>query len=244
MEVETKIEIEPIGIVRSCYSEKFGIPRQPGLVESAIAEIELLPLWNREELVKGLEEFSHIWVHFLFHAAVKEGWKDTVRPPGLGGKKRVGVFASRSPHRPNHMGMSVVKLVGVEMHKSGIILMVTGGDFLDGTPVLDIKPYASYSDSVVDATSSYAGKFTDVRVEPDIAVSEFCSRYQQETGRDLRSLIQEVLEQDPRPSSQKKKRKEFGVLLWDVNVRFRVVQGGGRPDLFEVYACDKAGKAD
>lgn len=244
MDVNTIIECRQIGIIRSCYTEKFGIPRQPGLVQSAIAEIELLAPWNREELVKGLCDFSHIWVHFLFHEAVGEGWKDTVRPPGLGGKKRVGVFASRSPHRPNHMGMSVVKLVNVEMRRSGAVLVVAGGDFLDGTPVLDIKPYAPYSDSVVEATSSYAGNFTDIRIEFDSAVSEFCSQYQQETGRDLQALIEEVLWQDPRPASQKQKRKEFGILLWDVNVRFRVVQENDRPDLFEVYACEKVSDSD
>ncbi len=244
MEVNTTIEIKQVGVIRSCYTEKFGIPRQPGLVQSAIAEIELFQPWNREELVKGLSDFSHIWVHFLFHEAVIEGCKDTVRPPGLGGKKRVGVFASRSPHRPNHMGMSVVKLVNVEMRKSGAVLVVAGGDFLDRTPVLDVKPYAPYSDSVVEATSSYAGNFTEVRVEFDIAASRFCDTYRQSTGRDLQSLIQEVLWQDPRPASQKKKRKEFGILLWDVNVRFRVVQEEDQPDLFEVYMCEKVSEVD
>ena len=108
-----KITIEPIGIIHSCYPEKFGIPRQPGLVKSAKARLILLEPYNRIEMVKGLAEFSHIWIQFLFHNTVNEGWRATVRPPFLGGKRRVGIFASRSPHRPNHLGISVVRLSGI-----------------------------------------------------------------------------------------------------------------------------------
>lgn len=232
------ITIEPIGVVRSCYTEKFGIPRQPGLVLSAVAELELYAPWNRAECVAGLASFSHVWVHFLFHKAVDEGWKSTVRPPGLGGKKRVGVFASRSPHRPNHMGMSVVRLLEVEEREAGVILRLGGGDFLDGTPVLDIKPYAVYSDSITDAHSSYAGTFSVVNVELSEEVEVFCRDYRIETNRDLSTLIQEVLLQDPRPASQKGKRTQFGVLLYDVNVRFSV-QKKEQAEIFRVYSCDR-----
>lgn len=237
------IIVEPIGVVHSCYTEKFGIPRQPGLVDSAVAELELYAPWNRAECVAGLATFSHIWVHFLFHKAVDEGWRATVRPPGLGGKKRVGVFASRSPHRPNHMGMSVVRLLEVEERESGVVLKLGGGDFLDGTPVLDIKPYAVYSDSIADAHSSYAGNFSEVDVQLSPDVELFCQAYMEETRRDLSTLIREVLLQDPRPASQKERRKEFGVLLYDVNVRFEVQKNNiltrEQPEIFYVYTCER-----
>ena len=235
------ITIQPIGVIHSCYTEKFGIPRQPGLVTSAVAELELYSPWNRPETVSGLIEFSHVWVHFLFHKTVDQGWKSTVRPPGLGGKKKVGVFASRSPHRPNHMGMSVVRLLGVEEKKGGVVLRLGGGDFLNGTPVLDIKPYARYSDSIVDASSSYAGTFSELEVLLLESAEQFCREYKSETGRDLATLIREVLLQDPRPASQRVKRDEFGILLYDVNIRFRVersAEGEGLERLV-VYGCER-----
>ncbi|WP_156792203.1 tRNA (N6-threonylcarbamoyladenosine(37)-N6)-methyltransferase TrmO [Desulfotalea psychrophila] len=232
----TKFEIEPIGIVHSCFSEKFGIPRQPGLVHSSVAELELLPPWNRQELVAGLSEFTHIWVHFVFHKTIEAGWRESIRPPGLGGKKRVGVFASRSPHRPNHMGMSVVRLRGIRASKGKVFLQLSGIDLLDGTPVVDIKPYVAYSDSIPEASSSYAGSFFPVRVRLRGDVLSFCEKYQDESGRDLAELIREVLAQDPRPVSQRGKRDVFGVLLWQVNVRFRVVLEEGE-EIFEVFSC-------
>lgn len=234
----SKIEIEPVGILRSCFSEKFGIPRQPGLVRSSRAEIELLPPYNRRELCVGLEEFSHIWVNFLFHGVVEDGWKETVRPPGLGGKKRVGVFATRSPHRPNHMGMSVVRYLGLRSSKGKTILDIAGVDLLDGTPIFDIKPYVAYSDSVPDASSSYAGNINLLPVILTDEVESFCQKYEQETGRDLANLIKEVIAQDPRPVSQKGKRHDFGVLLWQVNVRFRVEMLVDGAERFVVYACE------
>ncbi|MGW8193226.1 MAG: tRNA (N6-threonylcarbamoyladenosine(37)-N6)-methyltransferase TrmO [Desulforhopalus sp.] len=216
-------ELVPIGIIRSCFSEKFGIPRQPGMVRSATARLELHPPWNREETLRGLEQFSHIWVHFLFHQAVPEGWNSTVRPPWLGGKKRVGVFASRSPHRPNHMGLSAVRLERVVVEKSGCLLELSGVDFLDGTPVFDIKPYIPYSDCIETASCGYGhGLRPEVAVRFSGAARDFCRKYQAATGRDIQTLVEEILYQDPRPASQKTTRNSFGMLLWDVNVRWRV----------------------
>lgn len=235
----TSFSIDSIGVVHSCFTEKFGIPRQPGLVSSSMAQIELLAPYNRRELVAGIEEFSHIWVHFLFHSAVDQGWRESVRPPGLGGKKRVGVLATRSPHRPNHMGMSVVRLHGVQSKNGRLFLDVSGIDLLDKTPVLDIKPYVVYSDSLPEAQSSYAGTFTQISVELSAKVECFCKDYQQRTGRDLATLIGEVLSQDPRPASQRGKRESFGVLLWEVNVRFQVIDSeeGCR---FYVLECEES----
>lgn len=221
-----KVSLEQIGVIHSCFREKFGIPRQPGLVKSATAALELLKPFNREEMVRGLEQFSHIWLVFGFHQTVAEGWKTTIRPPWLGGKKRVGIFASRSPHRPNHLGLSVVKLESIFMSAGNIQLSLSGIDLLDGTPVFDIKPYAPYSDAVLDAVCGYADGYQpghEVELLDD--VRKFCETYRQRTGRDLASLIIEIVAGDPRPSSQKKDRREFGMLLWDVNVRWRIDNG-------------------
>lgn len=227
------IPIRPIGVIHSCFSEKFGIPRQSGMVKSATAFLELLPPFNREEMVRGLDKFSHIWVHFLFHQALEEGWKPTVRPPGLGGKKRVGVFASRSPHRPNHMGMSAVKLIDIRRERKAYILELTGIDFLDQTPVLDIKPYLPYSDCLRAATGGYAmGGRLEIEVNFSEEASRFCAAYERETGRRIRLLIEEMIMQDPRPASQKGGKSQFGMLLWDVNIRWRVMESQ-----FQVLTC-------
>ncbi|MBE0584885.1 MAG: tRNA (N6-threonylcarbamoyladenosine(37)-N6)-methyltransferase TrmO, partial [Desulfofustis sp.] len=129
-----------IGIIRSCYRQKFGIPRQAGLTPSASAELQLVRPFARREMIQGLEQFSHLWLLFLFHGVVGDGWQATVRPPRLGGRKRIGVFATRSPHRPNHIGLSAVRLLGIESDGDGVTLALGGVDLLDGTPVLDIKP--------------------------------------------------------------------------------------------------------
>lgn len=227
------IAIQPIGILHSCFTEKFGIPRQSGMVAAATARLQLLPPYNRREMVRGLEEFSHLWVHFLFHQTVAEGWKPTVRPPWLGGQKRVGVFASRSPHRPNHLGLSAVKLEAVVLAGGTIFLDLSGVDFLDQTPVLDIKPYIPYSDCLEFASCSYAhGRQSEVPITFSAEPLAFCLSYQRETGRDLQQLIIAMLHHDPRPASQKKTRNHFGMLLWDVNIRWRVEKDG-----FAVEEC-------
>lgn len=219
--MEYNYNVHPIGVIHSCYLEKFGTPRQPGLVKSAEARLELLEPFNRQEMVKGLEEFSHIWIHFLFHDTIKQGWKATVRPPRLGGQQRVGVFASRSPHRPNFIGMSVVRLENVVWSKKKLFLKISGIDLLDQTPVLDIKPYVSYSDCIPEAKCSYTDISTPkLQVHFEKAVLSFCNDYKKRTGRDLKKLIEETLQEDPRPASQRNIRREFGVLLWDVNVRW------------------------
>jgi len=215
--------ITPIGIIHSCYPEKFGIPRQPGLVKSSSGRLELLPPWNREEMIKGLDAFSHIWIQFQFHEAVAEGWRPTLRPPWLGGQKRVGVFASRSPHRPNHLGFSVVRLTGIRKEKKGLFLEIAEIDLLDKTPVIDIKPYIPYSDSVPGASGGFIPPPESVEREVLFteAAAQTCSEYEQRTGRRLRSLIAETLAQDPRPASQRHQTREYGMALWDVNVRWQ-----------------------
>jgi len=219
--------IEPIGLIHSCYSEKFGIPRQPGLVKSARGAIELLPPCNREEMFTALDSFSHIWLQFLFHEAVADGWRPTVRPPWLGGQKRVGLFASRTPHRPNFMGLSVVRYLGLRKEKGKLYLDISELDLLQGTPIVDIKPYVPYSDQREDATSGFvqfASESQSVTFTPEAESS--CRQYQQRYNRDLKTLIREILEQDPRPASQRSKQREYGMLLWEMNVRWLADEKG------------------
>lgn len=227
--------VRAIGIVHSCFSEKFGIPKQPGLVTSAAGEIELLPEYGREELLKELDGFSHIWISFLFHKAIPEGWRPTVRPPWLGGQKRVGVFASRSPHRPNFMGLSVVRLEAVEKREKTFFLKISGFDMLDQTPVLDIRPYLPYCDKVDEASPGYADYDVPTnRVVFTPETAKYCATYELKTGRNLSKLIEEIIAQDPRPASQRKLNKAFGMSLWDVNCRFVFKED----DLAEIISCE------
>ena len=231
---EEEMYIRPIGTIHSCFTEKFGIPRQPGMVKSATARLELLPPFNREEMVRGIEQFSHIWVHFRFHQTVVEGWKPTVRPPWLGGRKRVGVFATRSPHRPNHLGLSVVRLEGVIWEKGKLFLELSGIDFLDQTPVVDIKPYIPYSDCIQSASCGYAhGEKPVVVVVFSQNAETFCTDYFAKTGRNIRQLIKDMIRHDPRPASQKGNKSSFGMLLWNVNIRW-TVEG----DNFLIESCE------
>lgn len=213
---------EQIGVVHSCFSEKFGIPRQPGLAKHAVAQLELFPSFGREEMLRDLDQFSHIWITFIFHKVIEEGWRATVRPPWLGGQRRVGVFASRAPHRPNHLGLSAVRLEGIRRDNKKTFLDISGIDLLDQTPVVDIRPYLPYSDIIIDASCGYGGQTaeTDISVEFSETAELFCLDYSKKTGRKIRALLIDVLSQDPRPASQRKQDREFGVLLWDVNTRF------------------------
>lgn len=151
-----KFEIDTLGIIRSPYKEKFAIPRQPGLVKSARARLELLPPYDQPDVLRGIEQFSHLWLSFVFHQTMAQGWHPTVRPPRLGGNERVGVFATRSTFRPNPLGLSVVELHGVGRERGKLWLELGAVDLLDGTPVVDIKPYIPYADSLPDARGGFA----------------------------------------------------------------------------------------
>jgi tRNA-Thr(GGU) m(6)t(6)A37 methyltransferase TsaA len=207
--------------VHSPFKEKFGVPRQPGLIAVA-SQIELLPPFNLPEAVAELNGFSHIWVTFIFHQAMREQWRPAVRPPRLGGNKKVGVFASRSPFRPNHLGLSVVRLDRVSIEQQKICLHVEGLDVIDGTPVVDIKPYVPYSDRVEKATAGFA----EHPPEPVFVVSfsEQAQQQCQQTGSDeLGQLIIDVLSFDPRPAyKQAQKNGQYGMLLDDFNVRWEI----------------------
>ena len=229
-------QFEQIGVIRSPYKEKFAVPRQPGLVKSASGELHLLAPYNQADAVRGLEAFSHLWVIFVFHQTMEGGWRPTVRPPRLGGNARMGVFATRSTFRPNPVGMSLVELRGIRCHKEHVILELGGLDLVDGTPVVDIKPYLPFAESLPDARASYAQNApqasVDVTFSEDLA--EQLPKLEQRYPH-LRQFIAEVLAQDPRPAYRKNEEegKTYAVWLLDFNVRWRVTPSG-----FEVFALE------
>lgn len=217
-----------IGHIRSPFREKFGIPRQSGLVRTATAELVLRPPHDRPESLRGLEAFSHLWLLFVFHAA-RGGARRTVRPPRLGGNTRLGVFATRSPFRPNPIGLSVVELAGIEHHAGRTVLRLRGIDLLDGTPILDIKPYVPYADSLPQARGGFADSPPDARLQVvfDEAVEQRL-RDEGEEGARLRALIEDVIALDPRPAYRQDETpgREYAMRLGDHDVRWRVNEAG------------------
>ncbi len=222
------VQLEPIGILHTCFKEKFGIPRQPNLVKEATAELEFYPEFAREEAVRELEGFSHIWLIFLFHRALKKekpSWSPMVRPPRLGGNKKVGVFASRSPFRPNPLGLSCVALDGIEIKETGPVLHLSGVDILDQTPVLDIKPYLPYSDILHDAAAGFAagppGAKLDVRFTTQ-ALDQIKTKH----IPNLKAMIQGILEQDPRPAytGDGDADRIYGIRIFDIDVKWTVAR--------------------
>lgn len=197
------LDFQPIGYITSCYQEKFGIPRQPGLVAAAKSQLILNESFN-EESVRGLEGFSHVWLQFVFHQTQQQGWKAMVRPPRLGGNKKVGVFASRSTFRPNPIGLSVVELNSIEMDHSTVILNLLGCDLLNKTPVLDIKPYLPYVDAIPDALGGFAVE--KPKAVMDVTFTELaesqCEFASERLGEDIITLIAQILALDPKPSYQ------------------------------------------
>ncbi|ALU41998.1 tRNA (N6-threonylcarbamoyladenosine(37)-N6)-methyltransferase TrmO [Pseudoalteromonas rubra] len=219
-----QFDIQPIGVIRSPYKQKFAIPRQPRLVPEAKAKLIFCDAFNREEFVRGIEEFSHLWLLFRFHETADKGYSALVRPPRLGGNERKGVFATRATFRPNGIGMSAVKLEGVEYKNGQLALLLSGIDLLDGTPIVDIKPYLPYSDALADAAAGFA----DTRPETAMTVSfteqaeAFIST--QSDYPELKAFITNVLKQDPRPAYKKKKAEtqSYGMNLYDFNIRWMV----------------------
>ncbi len=218
----------PIGIVRSCFTEKFGIPRQPRLVTAACATLEILPPYDRDEAFNGLDAFSHLWLVFILHAIPKGKWRPTVRPPRLGGNRRVGVFATRSGFRPNSIGMSAVVLDGIRRNKGKLFLELSGIDILDQTPVLDIKPYLPYSDIIPEAVGGFAGERPRASIPVTFSpqAEKSCALLENRYPGFV-DLLEQVLGADPRPAyvGRQPARTDFGMRLYDVNVRWTVRQG-------------------
>ena len=219
-----------IANIHSDFPTKFGIPRQSGLVEELTAQIVFTPNYRAPEAVRGLEDFSHIWLIWQFSKAVREHWSPTVRPPRLGGNTRMGVFATRSPFRPNAIGLSCVRLLKVEPNTpEGPVLTVAGADLMDGTPILDIKPYIPYADCQMEAT----GGFTDTAGDFLLKV-EFPPELLSMVPEDRREALIGVLRHDPRPSYQRKPERVYGMEFAGWNIRFRV-----EGDILLVVDCEK-----
>ena len=215
-----QLTMHNIANIHSDFPTKFGIPRQSGLVEELTAQIVFTPDYRAPEAVRGLEDFSHIWLIWQFSKAVREHWSPTVRPPRLGGNTRMGVFATRSPFRPNAIGLSCVRLLKVEPNTpEGPVLTVAGADLMDGTPILDIKPYIPYADCQMEAT----GGFTDTAGEFLLKV-EFPPELLSMVPEDRREALIGVLRHDPRPSYQRKPERVYGMEFAGWNIRFRVAE--------------------
>ena len=215
-----QMKLDVIAHMRSDFPEKFGIPRQSGLVPALRSAIVFEPAFRNADALRGLEDFSHLWLIWGFHKAKKKGglWSPTVRPPRLGGNERMGVFATRSPFRPNGLGLSAVELLGLEQTADfGTVIHVAGADLMDGTPIYDIKPYLPYTDSIPHA----AGGFAATAPEQRLTIT-FADGLAETLPADLQTTLSAVLAQDPRPSYQDDPSRIYGMDFGGWNVKFRV----------------------
>lgn len=209
--------IQTIAHVSSPYKQKFGVARQPGLVPAAEVCIELNPEFNADS-VRGLEDFDFVWISFIFHGVLTEGWSPLVRPPRLGGKQKMGVFATRSPHRPNHLGLSLLKLERIEAGKT-IKLYCSGADLLDGTPVVDIKPYIPF----VEAQPNAASGFVSGKPE-ELSVIWHDSITTENLSTSEIAVISQSIAQDPRPAYQNIPERVYVMEILDYEVKFRIAE--------------------
>ena len=212
------INMQIIARMKSDFPTKFGIPRQSGLVESLRSTIVFEPVFRNADALRGIDGFSHLWIIWQFSEAVRQDWSPTVRPPRLGGNTRIGVFATRSPFRPNAIGLSCVRLLGVEhTENSGTVLHVAGADLMDGTPILDIKPYIPYSDAHPGAVGGFTDTADDFLLEVD-----FPAALLELLPSDKREAAIGVLSHDPRPSYQRTSERIYGLSFAGYDIRFRV----------------------
>ena len=216
-----KAEIQAIAHMKSDFPTKFGIPRQSGLVEALRSTIVFAPEFRNPDALRGIEGFSHLWLIWQFSQAVRQDWSPTVRPPRLGGNVRMGVFATRSPFRPNSLGLSCVRLLGVEETREfGTVLHVGGADLMDGTPIFDIKPYIPYSDAHPEAL----GGFTDLAGDFLLKV-DFPETLLKIIPLEKQNAVIGVLEHDPRPTYQNDPERTYGLTFSGYNIRFQVKNG-------------------
>ena len=214
------MEIEAIAHIRNAFDSKFGIPRQSGLAPELVSEIVFEPPYRNPDALRGIEGFDRLWLIWHFSAARQEGWTATVRPPRLGGNVRMGVFATRSPFRPNPIGLSCVELLEVLQDHRGPVLRVAGADLMDGTPIFDIKPYLPYADAFPDAR----GGFTDAVPRQTLRV-EIPPAWEERIPAAQRDALRSVLAQDPRPSYQDDPARVYGMSFAGLDVRFTVAGG-------------------
>ena len=214
-------DIQPIAYMQSDFGGKFGIPRQSGLVDDLRSTIVFQPEYRNADALRGIEGFSHLWIIWQFSQAVGKEWSPTVRPPRLGGNTRMGVFATRSPFRPNNLGLSCVTLLGVERTEDlGTVLHVGGADLLDGTPIFDIKPYISYCDCHPDALGGFTQEAGDYLLQVD-----FPAELLGVLPEEKRDAAVGVLSHDPRPSYQQQPGRVYGMTFAGCNIRFTVEDG-------------------
>ena len=206
-----------IAHIRNDFTAKFGIPRQSGLVDTIVSKIVFEPEYRNPDAFRGIEGYSHLWLIWQFSEAIREDWSPTVRPPRLGGNKRMGVFATRSPYRPNPIGLSSVKLDRIEKNDEGDILIVKGADLLDGTPIYDIKPYLPFTDSHPDAIGGFAEPVKEYALNV-----EFCKELLSKICISKQNALIKILEHDPRPSYQDDREREYGMLFSDYEIFFKV----------------------
>ena len=214
--METKV----IAHIYNDFPTKFGIPRQSGLAEGVVGRIVFEPEYAVADAVRGLENYSHIWLIWQFSEAMRDTWSPTVRPPRLGGNKRMGVFATRSPFRPNSIGLSSVKLERVEQTAQGPVLIVSGADLMDSTPILDIKPYLPFTDSHPDAVGGFSDEVRDYSLEviiPDEIIEKIAP--------EKLSALRQILSGDPRPSYHDDPDRIYGFLFADMEIKFSVSDG-------------------
>ena len=213
-----EISINVIAQMRSDFATKFGIPRQSGLVEALRSTIVFEPEYRNSDALRGIEDFTHLWIIWQFSEAVRQAWSPTVRPPRLGGNTRMGVFATRSPFRPNNLALSCVRLLGMEhTEKYGTVLHVGGADLMDGTPILDIKPYIPYSDCKPQASGGFTDHAADFLLDVD-----FPSELLEKLPAEKREAAIGVLSHDPRPSHQRNEERLYGLTFAGFNIRFTV----------------------
>ena len=216
--MENALLIRPVAHIRTDFSDKFGIPRQSGRVPALMGKIVFEPEFRDPDALRGIEEFSHLWLLFDFSQSHRDSWSPTVRPPRLGGNKRIGVFATRSPFRPNPIGLSCVKLEKIEHSaKEGTVLIVSGVDLLDNTPILDIKPYIPYADCRPEATGSFAEEQKDYRLEV-----KFPSPLLELVPEDKREAAMACLADDPRPSYQQDEERVYSMRFAECDIHFTV----------------------
>jgi len=214
------MELKIIARIRTDFEEKFGIPRQSGIAKN-VGRIVFEPEYRVREALRGLDGYSHLWLLWEFSEAQREGWSPTVRPPRLGGNRRMGVFATRSPYRPNPIGLSSVRLLGIEESEGeGVVLTVEGADLLDGTPIYDIKPYLAYTDSHPDAIGGFADGVRDYALNVN-----FDLHLLDKIPEDKRDALITVLENDPRPSYKGDGEHEYGMRYAGFDVYFKVERG-------------------
>ncbi|MGC7589173.1 tRNA (N6-threonylcarbamoyladenosine(37)-N6)-methyltransferase TrmO [Bisgaard Taxon 46] len=240
---DLSLHLKPIAIIHTPYKEKFSVPRQPNLVQDGTGVIELLAPYNQPESVRGLEDFSHLWLIFQFDKVPTGKWSPTVRPPRLGGNQRVGVFASRATHRPNPLGLSKVELREIECQNGKVLMHLGPVDLVDQTPILDIKPYLAYADSEPQAQSGFA------QHKPEQTLNvHFSTKAQQQLINieqkhpNFGRFLCEVIAQDPRPAYQQHKAQTriYGIRLAEFNIRWQIVEG--EHDQAVILEIEKWGK--